>query len=107
MPRIKVRTDPGGERIVGTPNSSTLTITLIARAQRSTLQLQADAKLLGGSTTLEHWVWEFPDLPQPTRIELVSEPGDTFDPPDRSGLESINTPSTAEAQPAELRAVQQ
>ena len=107
MPRIRVRTTPGGERVVGTRNCSTLTITLVAYAQRSTLQLRADAKLFGGEATLEHWVWEFPELQQPTHIELVSEPGHTFDPPDKSEMASAITPVPAQPEATEIRAIEE
>ena len=84
MPRIRVKASSGDECIVGTPKCSILTVTLIARAQRSTLELRADARLLGGEDTLEHSVWEFDELPAGTRIELIAESGHTYDPPDRS-----------------------
>ena len=87
MPRIRIRT-PDGERIVGTPNCSKLTVRLDAQAQRSSLQLRADAQLIGGNAVIEHWVWEFTEVPHNATIELVSEPasgpGVRYDPPDAS-----------------------
>ena len=87
MPRIRIRT-PDGERIVGTPNCSTLTIRLDAQAQRSSLQLRADAQLIGANAVIEHWAWEFAELPDDATIELVSEPASgpavRYDPPDTS-----------------------
>jgi hypothetical protein len=87
VPRIRIRT-PNGERIVGTPNCSTLTIRLDAQAQRSSLQLRADAQLIGGNAVIEHWVWEFAELLDNATIELMSEPvsgpGVRYDPPDAS-----------------------
>jgi hypothetical protein len=83
MPRIRIRT-PDGERIVGTPNCSTLTVRLLAHAQRSTLQLRADAELNGGDTVLERWTWDFPELKDDATIELISERGERYDPADAS-----------------------
>jgi hypothetical protein len=97
MPRIRVRT-PDGERIVGTANCSTLSIKLLAYAQRSSLQLQADARLLVGDDILERWAWEFPELDERARIELISEPGDTFDPADRSETKAEPTPLATQRQ---------
>lgn len=87
MPRIRIRT-ADGERIVGTPNCSTLTIRVDAYTQRSTLQIRADAQLLGGGSVIEHWSWDFAELPDQSTIELVSEPQTgpavRYDPPDAS-----------------------
>jgi hypothetical protein len=87
MPRVRIRTSDG-ERIVGTPNCSTLTIRLDAYAQRASLQLRADAQLVGGNAVIEHWSWEFPELPDRTTIELISDPATglavVYDPPDVS-----------------------
>ena len=87
MPRIRIRT-ANGERIVGTPNCSNLTIRVDAKAQRSTLQLRADAQLVGGNAVIEHWSWDFAELPDTATIELTSEPatslGSRYDPPDAS-----------------------
>ena len=87
MPRIRIRT-PGEKRVVGTPNGSTLTVESVAIAQRASLQLPAEAKLTGGGTLLEHWVWEFAELDEHARMDLIAEPGDTFDPPAASGCAS-------------------
>src|SRR5688572_26860656 len=87
MPRIRIRT-PSGERIVGTPNCSSLTIRLDAHAQRSSLQLRADAQLIVGNAVIEHWSWDFPEFSDKATIELVSEPAAgpavRYDPPDAS-----------------------
>ena len=73
---------------MGTHNCSTLTIRLDAQAQRSSLQLRADAQLIGGNAVIEHWTWEFAELPDDATIELTSEPASgpavRYDPPDTS-----------------------
>ncbi len=85
MPRIRIRTMQG-ERVVGTPNCSVLSIDLSTYAQRRSLCLKADAKLLAGESVIEHWSWEWPELPEGTTIELTSIPESKahafFDPPD-------------------------
>jgi len=83
MPRIRIRT-PDGERIVGTPNCSTLTVQLVSHAQRPGLQLRADATLTAGERVLQCWTWDFGELDSRSTVELMSEPGDRFDPPDAS-----------------------
>jgi hypothetical protein len=44
--------------------------------------------LLGGNAVIEHWAWEFSELPDNATIELVSEPASgpavRYDPPDTS-----------------------
>ncbi len=110
MPRIRIRTSDG-DRIVGTPNCSTLTIRLVAHAQRSSLQLRADAQLIGGNTVIEHWSWEFPELSDTGAIELISEPGAgpaaTYDPPDASHSPSVPVLPDARGQSlAEIQAVE-
>jgi ClpX C4-type zinc finger len=110
VPRIRIRT-PYEERIVGTPNCSTLTIRLDARAQRSSLQLRADAQLIGGNAVIEHWSWEFAELPDKTTIELVSEPasgpGVRYDPPDSSrGPRTSILPKAEAASREEIEAVE-
>jgi len=106
MPRIRIRTSRG-ERIVGTPNCSTLTIRLIAYSQRSSVQLRADAELVGGERVLEHWTWDFPELDQRSVIELISEPGDWFDPPDASHTPKQAVPPEPQGQSiAEIQAIE-
>lgn len=105
MPRIRIRT-PDGDRIVGTKNCSTLSVKLLASAQRSSLQLEADARLLVGDNILERWVWEFPDLDERARIELISEPGDTFDPADRSAPKTEPRPPAAQPDSAEIAQIE-
>lgn len=106
MPRIRVITSSGEERIVRTPNCSTLTVTLLARSQRPALELRADAKLVGGEDTLEHWVWDFSEVQQPARIELISESSDRYDPPDSSGSDAPTPLTEQPAATAELRAIE-
>jgi hypothetical protein len=106
MPRIRIKTTPGDDRVVGFSNCSTLTVTLVAHAQRSTLQLRADGKLVAGDSTLEHGVWDFPELPETVQVTLVPEPGQYFDPPDRSALEAVTSAPSAPVQPAELKAIE-
>jgi len=110
VPRIRIRT-PDGERIVGTPNCSTLTIRVDAYAQRSTLQLRADAQLTGGGSVIEHWSWDFAELPDRTTIELVSEPqvgpAVRYDPPDASLSPKVPVLPEPEGQSlAEIQAVE-
>ena len=85
MPRIRIRTSEG-ERVVGTSNCSVLSIELVTHAQRHTLQLRADAKLVAGDSVLEHVSWAWPELSDTTTVELISEPSASpyaaFDPPD-------------------------
>jgi hypothetical protein len=107
VPRIRIRT-PDGERIVGTPNCSSLTIRVVAQAQWSSLQLRADAQLIGGNAVIEHWSWEFAELPDNATIELVSEPasgpGARYDPPDAS--HAPRTPILPEAKGASREEIQ-
>jgi|SRR6478672_564429 len=98
MPRIRIRT-PGEKRVVGTPNCSTLTVESVAIAQRASLQLPAEAKLTGGGTLLEHWVWEFAELDEHARIDLIAEPGDTFDPPAASRMRKPPKPAALSPKP--------
>lgn len=85
MPRIRIRT-PDGERVVGTCNCSVLSVELVTHAQRHTLQLRADAKLIAGDSVLEHASWAWPELSDTTTVELISEPlagpFAAYDPPD-------------------------
>ena len=81
MPRIRIRT-PEGERIVGTSNCSTLSVQLTAHAHRPLLQLNAEAKLTAGERVLQRWTWTFSELDSRATVELISEPGNNFDPPD-------------------------
>jgi len=110
MPRIRVRT-PDGERVVGTRNCSTLTIKLVAHAQRSTLRLSADAQLAGGDNVIEHWSWDFPEMSDRATISLASEPGDDpldlfYDPPDASHSPKIPIRAGAEKSLGEIQAVE-
>ena len=93
MPRIRIRTSEG-ERVVGTSNCSVLSVELVAHAQRHTLQLRADAKLLAGDSVLEHYSWAWPELSDTTTIELISEPSASpyaaYDPAD-----ALHLPKTA------------
>lgn len=81
MPRIRIHT-PDGERIVGTPNCSTLTVQLTAHAQQPTLRLRAEAELVSGTRVLQRWAWDFPAVDHRTTVALISEPGSSFDPAD-------------------------
>lgn len=92
MPRIRIRTSEG-ERVVGTSNCSVLSVELVTQAQRHTLRLRADAKLLAGDSVLEHCSWEWPELSDTTTVELISEPSAspyaTYDPPDALHLQKV------------------
>jgi hypothetical protein len=55
--------------------------------------------LTGGGTLLEHWVWEFAELDEHARIELIAEPGDTFDPPDASRMRKVPKPAAWPSKP--------
>ena len=105
MPRIRIRTSEG-ERVIGTSNCSVLSVELVTLAQRHTLQLRADAKLIAGDSVLEHVSWSWPELPDTTTVELISEPSASpfaaYDPPD-----SMHQPTAAPSlTPAQQRAAE-
>ncbi len=83
MPRIRIRTSEG-ERVVGTSNCSTLTVQLTSHAQRPAVELKAEALLKVGERVLQSWIWDFPEISNDATVELISEPGFLFDPPDKS-----------------------
>ena len=109
MPRIRVRT-PDGERIVGTRNCSTLTIKLVAHAQRASLKLDADAQLVGDNAVIEHWSWDFPEMPDRATIVLASEPdasiGALYDPPDASHTPKVPTLPDATQSLKDIQAIE-
>ena len=48
------------------------------------MQLTTEAKLTAGEHVLQRWTWDFGELDNRSTVELISEPGDRFDPPDAS-----------------------
>jgi hypothetical protein len=85
MPRIRVKT-PAEIRFIGTQNCSGLTVSLEGQNQRDTLQIRAEATLIGGESIIEQLRWDFDEIPVGSTVELTSMPdsdvASRFDPPD-------------------------
>lgn len=85
MPRVRIRTS-NGECIVGGQNYSDLTISLKTQAARNTAELRAEARIMAGKIMIERATWRFPELPETSTVELISESDRSahaqYDPPD-------------------------